>query len=193
MGHINVTVGPGAVLMKHSEDDKVLIEESVTYIAWNVRKLTELIKYTKDPALVKLVRDMIQELCPMCISADPGYADFDEKASERPQNVNGLLSALSEAVELQAKRKGYQLVEGLQRLILKTNTTAREKMCQCRALLLESADDLMEGLEALADFAGALSALAAITTHASDGLSTDEVLGSYLHDLRPPERILAQR
>lgn len=168
-----VEVGPGAVLMKHSEDDKVLIEESVTYIAWNVRKLTELIKYTKDPALVKLVRDMIQE-------ADPGYADFDEKASERPQNVNGLLSALSEAVELQAKRKGlamcYQLVEGLQRLILKTNTTAREKMCQCRALLLESADDLMEGLEALADFAGALSALAAITTHASDGLSTDEVL-----------------
>lgn len=168
-----VEVGPGAVLMKHSEDDKVLIEESVTYIAWNVRKLTELIKHTKDPALVKLVRDMIQE-------ADPGYADFDEKASERPKSVNGLLSALSEAVELQAKRKGlamcYQLVEGLQRLVLNTNTTAREKMCQCRALLLESADDLMEGLEALADFAGAFSALATIITHAGDGLSTDEVV-----------------
>lgn len=166
-------VGPGAVLMKHSEDDKVQIEESVTYIAWNVRKLTELIKHTKDPALVKLVRDMIQE-------ADPGYADFDEKASERPKSVNGLLSALSEAVELQAKRKGlamcYQLVEGLQRLILNTNATAREKMCQCRALLLESADDLMEGLEALADFAEAFSALTAIVTHAGDGLTPDEVV-----------------
>lgn len=34
-------VPPGAVLMKRSEDDRVLVEEQITYIAWDVRKLTE--------------------------------------------------------------------------------------------------------------------------------------------------------
>ena len=171
-----VKVGAGAVLMKQAEDDKVLVEEPMTYIAWNVRKLTELIKHTKDPALVKLVRDMIKE-------ADPGFSDFDEKASNRPKNVNGLLTALSESVELQAKRKGlsmcYQLVDGLQRLIFNSNSSSREKMCQCKALILESADDLMEGVEALSDFAGAFSALAAITSSqvgVGGDLSTDDVL-----------------
>lgn len=171
-----VKVGAGAVLMKQAEDDKVLVEEPMTYIAWNVRKLTELIKHTKDPALVKLVRDMIQE-------ADPGFAHFDEKASERPKNVNGLLTALSEAVQLQAKRKGlsmcYQLVDGLQRLIFNSNSSSREKICQCKALILESADDLMEGVEALSDFAGAFSALAAITSSqvgVGADFSTDDVL-----------------
>lgn len=34
--------------------------------------ILRLITHTKDPALVKLVRDMIQE-------ADPGFMDFDPK------------------------------------------------------------------------------------------------------------------
>lgn len=170
----SVEVGPGAVLMKHSEDDKVEVFEPMTYIAWNVRKLTKLVKNTRDPALVKLVSDMIQE-------ADPGFEDFGEKeASERPKNVNGLLAALRDSIELQAKRKGlsmcFQLAEGLQRLILNTKTSGREKANQCQALLMESADELMEGLEALADFAGAVSAFVAITTHAGEDFSSMDIM-----------------
>jgi len=165
-GHA-VQVLPPTIIRKGSAEE-VTAAEASTYVAWDAAKLRELLVNVKDKELVSLVQSMLEEAgCQeQSVVCELSPA---QSAAEQP-STDSWLSPVCEALKLQAKRKGLasctHFHEGLHCILQKEHTSVREKMDQCRALFVNCVDELVDGLEAVVDMAGACSALMALWTKA---------------------------
>jgi len=149
-----VEVLPGSVLQ--SEGSQALATETAMYIAWDKVKLQEYIAHVKDQKVIALVQELFKE---SNCGSPPSKAQQD---SDEP----GWLSPVRSALMLQAKRKGLACSslcpESLHRIWTKPKTSLREKLDQCRALMLNSADEILDSLEALSDLSSACSLMVAL-------------------------------
>ncbi|CAJ1450754.1 unnamed protein product, partial [Effrenium voratum] len=117
---------------------------------------TEYIAHVKDQKVIALVQELFKE---SNCGSPPSKAQQD---SDEP----GWLSPVRSALMLQAKRKGLACSslcpESLHRIWTKPKTSLREKLDQCRALMLNSADEILDSLEALSDLSSACSLMVAL-------------------------------
>jgi len=163
-------VSAGSLLSPQSSGE-VVAAEPVTYVAWDEAKLVELLQYSKDKNVVALLEKLIQE---GHLHVSEGYTS---PAQDAP--VPEWLSSIRDVIKLHAKRSGLSdcghVSEGLQHILAKPATSIEEKFDQSRTLILDSLDQLVDGLEAVTDLVGACSSLSALVTQSSSA-SPDNVL-----------------
>lgn len=179
---------------------EVVAAEPVRYVAWDLHKLEDYLEQTHDKRLIDLVNMLkddakslssnlgLQYLPSPCRSARTPrgcHSPGDVRRSSFKEGqigtsaTSGWLSPVGAAIHCQARRKGWshcsQLSDNLQHVLSKPEASLRERLDQCSALVWDSADEIAESFEAVADLAAACSVLAALAGSSAD-ISPDNLL-----------------
>jgi len=155
-GTSQVEMPPGAII---SSAQEVTACEAVTFIAWDKEKLIQFIQSSEDSQLVSLASEMMVEETEM-----PGACRSD-RSEACCDWLFSVLSPLHAALSQHARQKGFarwmHLHAGIQH-ILERDSSTREKIDKCRALVLESGAGLFASASAAWDLLGAGSLLIAL-------------------------------
>lgn len=181
----------------------IVAADRVQYVAWDFKKLQEYLANASDDRLTRLVQQLKDDANSSALNhglqnpGTPCHAMSTPKGTSKGKshspggrmlaggfkngigNTAGWFSPVGAAIHCQARRKGLsrcsQLSNNLQHVLSKPTASLRERLDQCSALIWDSADELMESMEAAVDLAGACSVLAALAGSSTE-LSPDDML-----------------
>eukprot|EP00930_Biecheleria_cincta_P029642 TRINITY_DN20590_c0_g1_i1.p1 TRINITY_DN20590_c0_g1~~TRINITY_DN20590_c0_g1_i1.p1 ORF type:complete len:887 (-),score=161.66 TRINITY_DN20590_c0_g1_i1:323-2956(-) len=183
----------------------IVAADQVQYVAWDLQKLQDYLANAHDDRLTDLVQQLKDDAKFLALNhglqnpGTPCHIRSSPKGSSKGkchspgrmiggnfQNGHigigssaGWLSPVRAAMACQARRKGLsrcsQLSNDLQHVLSKPTASWSERLDQCKALIWDSADELMESLEAAVDLASACSVLAALAGSSAE-MSPDDLL-----------------